>query len=168
VAQLLRKDLRPGDLFSYTGTTTKYMVPKLGKPTPAGFFLSDMAAMEEPVDLLGSDCVPGAKMVPVGKPDMVEAPVHYTRLSPQPIEVIEAWDLDFFTGSAIKYLARAGHKAGADAKLDLQKAISFIQRKVDKMDGKSVARPGYVVPHVAGCDGTTSTPRGCACGADHQ
>lgn len=62
--------------------------------------------------------------------DMVDAPPHYTRLHPQPIEVIEAWDLDFPLGSALKYIARAGFKDGADAVTDLRKAVSFINRKI--------------------------------------
>lgn len=101
------------------------------------------------------------------KPDMVEAPAHYTRLSPQPIEVIEAWDLNFFRGSALKYMARAGFKNGTEAKVDLQKAISFLQREVDRLEGRSVAR-GSVIKHDSGCDGTNTNPRGCDCGANHQ
>lgn len=75
---------------------------------------------------------------PVNKPDMVNAPAHYTRLDPQPIEVIEAWDLDFFMGSALKYIARAGFKDGVDKVEDLEKAISFIKRRVLALQGKSV------------------------------
>lgn len=72
------------------------------------------------------------------KPDMVNAPAHYTYLSPQPIELIEAWKLDFFLGSAIKYIARAGRKA--DAVEDLQKAVSYLNRKILSLQGKPVTQ----------------------------
>jgi hypothetical protein len=53
-------------------------------------------------------------------------PSHYKRLSPQPIEVIEGWGLNFSLGSAVKYIARAGHKE--DELRDLRKAIWFLRR----------------------------------------
>lgn len=68
--------------------------------------------------------------------DMVDAPPHYTRLNPQPLEVITAWGLNFPIGSAIKYLARAGHKEGADALTDYKKAVSFIQYEIKKLEAK--------------------------------
>jgi hypothetical protein len=71
---------------------------------------------------------------------MVNAPSHYTRLDPQPIEVIEAWGLDFFMGSAIKYIARAGHKSGQDEATDLKKAVSFLQRRVSRLEGGKVTK----------------------------
>ena len=71
---------------------------------------------------------------PGSKPDLVNAPAHYTRLNPQPIEVIEAWGLDFSMGSALKYIARAGFKAGEDAATDLRKAVSFIQRRIARLE----------------------------------
>lgn len=55
-------------------------------------------------------------------------PSHYSRLSPQPIEVIEAWGLGFHLGGALKYIARAGHK---ESELrDLRKAEWFIHRQI--------------------------------------
>lgn len=57
-------------------------------------------------------------------------PNHYARLSPEPIDVIEAWGLGpaFCVGNAIKYLARAGHKAGAADADDLAKAEWYVAR----------------------------------------
>lgn len=87
------------------------------------------------VQVSTSDAKPTEKL---GKPDMVNSPSHYTRLDPQPIEVIEAWNLDFFMGSAIKYIARAGFKSGEEAAVDLKKAVSFINRRIASMEGKPV------------------------------
>lgn len=42
----------------------------------------------------------------------------------QPIDVIDAWELDFYEGSALKYLARHKRKNGAE---DLDKAIHYLQ-----------------------------------------
>jgi hypothetical protein len=46
----------------------------------------------------------------------------------EPIKVIERWGLGFKAGSAIKYIARAGRKAGESAVEDLQKARWYLQR----------------------------------------
>lgn len=50
------------------------------------------------------------------------------------IKVIEAWDLDFCLGNAIKYISRAGKK---DSELDdLKKAVWYINRKIEKIEIK--------------------------------
>ena len=60
--------------------------------------------------------------------DMVN-PKHYTDLSPQPIEVIEAWGLGFHEGNALKYLSRWRNKGGID---DLKKARWYLDRLIKK------------------------------------
>jgi hypothetical protein len=67
------------------------------------------------------------------EPDKVNPP-HYAELTPQPIEVIEAWGLTFCTGNALKYLARAGRKPGEDAVTDLKKAIWYLQRELARRE----------------------------------
>lgn len=76
-------------------------------------------------------------------------PAYYERLTPQPIEVIEAWELGFHAGAALKYLARAGYKPGASALEDLRKARWFIDRLIElaevapqPRDTLPSARPG--------------------------
>lgn len=59
-------------------------------------------------------------------------PEHYTRLKPEPIEVIEAWSLGYRLGNAVKYISRAGFKG--DRITDLKKAIWYIQREIDKTE----------------------------------
>lgn len=58
-------------------------------------------------------------------------PSHYKTLKPEPIEVIEAWGLDFRLANAVKYIARQGRKT-PDGRKDLEKAIWYIQRYIDK------------------------------------
>jgi hypothetical protein len=65
-----------------------------------------------------------------GTPDPVHNPPHYTRLDPQPLDVTEAWGMGHHESSAVKYLARAGHKRGADRLTDLRKAAEYIRRAI--------------------------------------
>jgi hypothetical protein len=82
-------------------------------------------------------------------PDMVNNPPHYTRLSPQPIDVIESWGLGFNEGQVLKYVARAGHKEGIDHGEDLKKARYYLERAiaiVDDRDEMTREMPAVVPP----------------------
>ena len=61
--------------------------------------------------------------------DVVKKPEHYNWSKIQPKDVIRAWGLNFNLGSAVKYIARAGHKD--DIVQDLSKAIQFIHFELD-------------------------------------
>lgn len=63
----------------------------------------------------------------------VNHPDHYQSSDPtyETINVIEAWDLDFCLGNAIKYISRAGKKG--DQVEDLEKAAWYINRKIEKL-----------------------------------
>lgn len=65
-------------------------------------------------------------------PDVVAAPPHYTRVRPEPIDVIEGWGLGYRRGNALKYIARAGYKG--DAVTDLRKAIWYLEREVKALE----------------------------------
>ena len=47
--------------------------------------------------------------------------------------VLEEWELDkdFYLGNVIKYIARAGKKDSSKTKEDLQKALVYLQRRID-------------------------------------
>jgi hypothetical protein len=49
--------------------------------------------------------------------------------------VLEEWglDKDFYLGNVIKYVARAGKKDPAKTKEDLQKALVYLQRRIDSI-----------------------------------
>jgi hypothetical protein len=49
--------------------------------------------------------------------------------------VLEAWELDkdFYLGNVIKYIARAGKKNKSTEKEDLQKALVYLQRRIDSL-----------------------------------
>ena len=71
----------------------------------------------------------------------VDKPLHYQTVSGmQPIDVIEAFELGFNLGNAIKYILRAGKKDHRTT--DLSKALWYIQRELGE-EVKSEALPYY-------------------------
>lgn len=57
---------------------------------------------------------------------------HYRALTPQPWDVIVAWDLDFLAGNVVKYVARAGRKGNRATRLeDLRKALHYIEKLIE-------------------------------------
>ena len=48
------------------------------------------------------------------------------------IDVIEAYDLNFSLGSAIKYILRAGAKPNESFEEDIGKAIWYLQREIER------------------------------------
>jgi len=53
---------------------------------------------------------------------------HYQQVKPEPIEVIEGWQLSFNLGQVIKYIGRHKHKGQQRA--DLEKALWYLQREL--------------------------------------
>lgn len=66
----------------------------------------------------------------------VGAPSHYGGADDpyEAVKVIEAWGLGFNLGSALKYLCRAGRKAGSTRLQDLKKALWYVDREVGLED----------------------------------
>jgi len=69
--------------------------------------------------------------------EMVNHPSHYTSGGMEVIDIIEAFDLSFCSGNAIKYILRAGSKQdyeGQDQKQktieDLKKAVWYLNRRI--------------------------------------
>lgn len=65
----------------------------------------------------------------------VNNPKHYggSDNTYEAIKVIEAWQLGFNLGNAIKYIARAGKKDAAKGIEDLQKAEWYIKRQIENI-----------------------------------
>ena len=65
--------------------------------------------------------------------EKVNNPEHYggKKNTYEAIKVIEAHNLDFCLGNAVKYILRAGKKD--DIKQDLEKAIWYLNRKLQKL-----------------------------------
>lgn len=66
----------------------------------------------------------------------VTHPSHYASLTPEPITFIR--DRDYLTGSALKYIFRAGHKNGADENVDMGKAAWYLRELVNEQGGQTV------------------------------
>lgn len=66
----------------------------------------------------------------------VTHPSHYVTLDPEPITFIR--DRDYLTGSALKYIFRAGHKNGADENIDMGKAAWYLRELVSELGDQTV------------------------------
>lgn len=66
----------------------------------------------------------------------VSHPSHYAALDPEPITFIR--DKDYLTGSALKYIFRAGHKNGADENVDMEKAAWYLRELVNEHGSQTV------------------------------
>lgn len=66
--------------------------------------------------------------------EAVNHPAHYGGADNtyEAIKVIEAWQLGFCLGNAVKYISRAGKKG--DALEDLKKAAWYLQREIDNRE----------------------------------
>jgi hypothetical protein len=64
--------------------------------------------------------------------EQVDHPTHYGGADDpyEAIKVIEAWDLGFCLGNAVKYINRAGRKPGQPKKVDLEKARWYLDRAI--------------------------------------
>jgi hypothetical protein len=75
----------------------------------------------------------------MGEKEMVNHPDHYQfgdNNVYEVIKVIEALEMDFHLGNTFKYIARAGKK-GTDKELqDLEKALWYLQRKIEIIKNK--------------------------------
>lgn len=66
----------------------------------------------------------------------VTHPSHYATLTPEPITFIR--DKDYLTGSALKYIFRAGHKNGAAENVDMGKAAWYLRELVAERGDQTV------------------------------
>lgn len=79
--------------------------------------------------------------------DPVEHPRHYTFGGVEVIDAIEAWDMPYHLGNAIKYIARHEHKGGIE---DLKKARWYLTRYIglkEKDEGEAPPE-GRLVPQI--------------------
>lgn len=87
-------------------------------------------------DLMGTDDEPGRVVA-----DSVNHPAHYNSGRIEVIEAIEDWKLNYHRGNAVKYVARAGKKNPAKEVEDLEKAIWYLRRDVERLKAEAEGRP---------------------------
>ncbi len=80
----------------------------------------------------------------------VNHPSHYNSGKIEVIEAIEDWKLSFHLGNAVKYTARAGKKDPTKTIEDLEKAIWYLKREIERLqaakEGREVKRPNDMNP----------------------
>lgn len=64
----------------------------------------------------------------------VDHPNHYNVGKIEVIEAIDDWDLGFYEGNVVKYIARSKHK-GKELQ-DLEKALWYLDRRVKQLKAK--------------------------------
>lgn len=70
------------------------------------------------------------------KIDMINHPPHYkSEAGIEAIDVIEAFNLDYHLGCAVKYILR--HENKGDPLQDLKKAQWYLNRKISQMEKKN-------------------------------
>lgn len=84
--------------------------------------MTERAGMEEGSVMQGDDPHRAKR-----DPDPVTHPAHYA-LTPEPLDVIEAWGLGFHEGCVVKYVARWRKKDGVK---DLRKAAEYLRRLIE-------------------------------------
>ena len=67
--------------------------------------------------------------------ELVDHPDHYKVGGIETIDFIDAKNLNYNMGNAVKYISRAEHKG--NKKQDLQKALWYIKRELSKLDDKN-------------------------------
>lgn len=86
--------------------------------------------------------------------DMVNHPSHYNSGKIEVIEALEDWNLNFHLANAVKYCARAGKKDPTKEIEDLQKAVWYIQRRIELLkaakEGRAVVRPNDMKQNLNG------------------
>lgn len=65
--------------------------------------------------------------------EAINHPSHYNVGKYEAIEVIEDWQLNFNTGNVLKYIARAGHKDKTKTVEDLNKAMWYLHREIQRL-----------------------------------
>lgn len=63
---------------------------------------------------------------------MIKTPQHYQGTT-QPIDLINAQNLNFNLGNVVKYVCRAGKKDGENILSDLEKAKNYINYEIERL-----------------------------------
>jgi hypothetical protein len=94
--------------------------------------------------------------------EAVNHPSHYNTGKIEVIDFIEDQKLNFNTGNAVKYIARAGKKNPEKEQEDIEKAIWYLQRELNRF---KTQQPGSCPKHSSGilighcyesCEGETA------------
>lgn len=76
--------------------------------------------------------------------DMVNHPSHYTDGNIEVIDFIEDKKLNYHRGNAVKYICRAGKKDPEKEVEDLQKAVWYINREIQRLTAQKEIRKAEI------------------------
>ena len=135
-------DMKLGDVAAHFGTTYQvvYMVRKNMKEDKPDARLPNLKPTKEysyvwvdtdKLDDSAKDAL-ASKLITMEEPqlDPVNHPYHYKVGGIETIDFIEAKDLNYNMGNAVKYISRAEHKG--NKKQDLEKAVWYLNRELNK------------------------------------
>lgn len=94
--------------------------------------------MYNPVDAIIKHGPRQTTVVP--EPDVINSPSHYARGKFEVWDIIEHFKLNYNIGNVAKYILRAGVKTKRPVQ-DYKKAIAYLQREVDILEGRLDVRP---------------------------
>ena len=94
-----------------------------------GFYLKGDNGTEHYFNKLNSDYY---TLIPINNDYNTNTPSHYQGTI-QPIDLINAQDLNFNLGNVVKYVCRAGKKQGENILSDLEKAKDYINFEIERV-----------------------------------
>ena len=94
-----------------------------------GFYLKDDNGSEHYFHVLNNDYY---TLIPINDRCETNTPPHYQGTI-QPIDLINAQDLNFNLGNVVKYVCRAGKKQGENILSDLEKAKDYINFEIERV-----------------------------------
>ena len=88
--------------------------------------------LEDTVRFLNALPLPNPCFAPP-KPTEIR-PAYYHQGAYEVFRVIDAWELDFYLGNALKYIAHAGRKDPTKEVEDLRKAVTYLEAKIARLE----------------------------------
>lgn len=107
----------------------KYIIKTVGD-----FFIDVLGENDKGVTLFGLNTI-NARFIPANlkiDDSVFSTPSHYQGAI-QPIDLINAQDLNFNLGNVVKYVCRAGKKDGESKEKDLKKALDYINFELERV-----------------------------------
>ena len=62
-------------------------------------------------------------------------PAHYNSTKISAFDVIDDWELNFYSGNVVKYIQRAGKKENNSELQDLKKAQRYLEKQIELLEG---------------------------------
>lgn len=139
------------ELFAFEQTGAFQYTLKTDKPAPLALAQELTAAFAPFIDIVFETLPEQAQpLLPGMGPSLVSHPAHYNSGKIEVIEAIEDWKLSYHRGNAVKYVARAGRKDPTKEIEDLEKAVWYLKREIERLtairENREPTRPNDMNP----------------------